>query len=306
MKNPSSIKPRQKILQAYQHHLGDVVGLSSKTCHNHSRDITHFLQAVPIRRTSDLARLGPIDLTRYLTARSAEYQPASLRQIAGSLRQFLQFAQQQGWISQPLSLAVPQIACRAKNDLPTYLSQEQLDKLLDSWDQNTAQGLRDLAIGLSLAQLGMRAGEVAALRLEDIDWGQGILRLPQSKSGHRGTLPLLAQVGESIAHYLRGSRPVCSYRQIFLFHQPVRPLDSGAIGDVIKRALRKCDIKVPRPGAHLLRHTLASHLVQNGASLKEVADLLRHRHLNSAAVYAHVNVPQLRSAVQPWPKEATL
>lgn len=306
MKKPPPLQCHQEILQAYQHHLREVAGLSAKTYRNHAHDIRDFLEAVPIRQTKELAKLAAVDLTSYLTARSADYQPASLRQVAGSLRQFLKFAQQQGWNSQPLNLAVPAIASRSKKDMPAYLSQQQLDLLLDSWDGCTAQGQRDLAIGLCLARLGLRAGEVAALLLEDLNWRGAILRLNHSKNGYPATLPLLAEVGESIANYLRAGRPACGYRQVFLMHQPVRPMDGPAVSRVIERALRNCGIQVPRPGAHLLRHTLASHLVQNGASLKEVADLLRHRHLNSAAVYAHVDLAHLRSVAQPWPKEATL
>jgi integrase/recombinase XerD len=299
-------KPRQNILRRYQQHLREVAGFSPSTTKNHSRDIAHFLEAASIKKIADLAKLRPVDLTGYMTERSTAYQPGSLRQVAGSLRGFLQFAQQQGWIAGQLSLAVPSIACPVKNDLPIHLSREQLRLLLASWDRRTAQGRRDLAIGLCLARLGMRASEVAQLRLEDLDWRQGVLRVNQAKNGQAGQLPLLAQVGESIAKYLHAGRPVCSHRQVFLFHQSVRPMTRQAVSDVIRRALRCCGIQVPRPGAHLLRHTIASHLVQSGASLKEVADLLRHRHLNSAAVYAHVDLVQLRTVAQPWPKEAVL
>jgi site-specific recombinase XerD len=181
-----------------------------------------------------------------------------------------------------------------------------LELLLGSWDTNTAQGQRDLAIGLCLARLGLRAAEVAALMLEDIDWRHGILRLSQSKNGHPAQLPLLAEAGQGIANYLRKGRPACPCRQVFVFHQAVRPMNAPAVSQVIRRALRACGLKAPRSRAHLLRHTLASHLVQNGATLKEVADLLRHRHINSTAVYAHVDIPQLRSVAQPWRKEAAL
>lgn len=299
-------KSRRQILQSYQDHLREVVGLSSKTCRNHDRHVARFLKAVPIRRAGELIKLTPVTLTDYLTARSADYEPASLRLVAGSLRQFLRFAQQQAWIRQPLSLTIPKIACRAHHDLPTFLSEQQLSLLLASWDPSTGQGQRDLAIGLCLARLGMRAGEVAGLLLEDLNWREGILRLNQSKNGNPAELPLVREVGESIANYLRTGRPACSYRQVFVLHQPVRPMNGKAVSYVIQRALRGCDLEVPRPGAHLLRHTLASHLVQNGATLKEVADLLRHRHLNSAAVYAHVDVAHLRSVAQPWPKEKPL
>jgi site-specific recombinase XerD len=299
-------KTPQEIVNTFEHHLREVVGLAPKTCQNHSRELGHFLDAGPIREIADLATLTPVDLNSYLTDRSAQCQPSSLRQVAGSVRHFLQFAQQQGWITDRLSLAVPKIACRVQKDLPVYLSEQQVKSLLASWDPNTAQGQRDLAIGLCLARLGLRAGEVAALVLEDLDWRHGILRLSQSKNGHPAQLPLLAEVGEALANYLRKGRPACPCRQVFVFHQPVRPMHAQAISYVIRRALRACDIKVPRSGAHLLRHTLASRLVQNGATLKEVADLLRHRHINSTAVYAHVDVRQLRSVAQPWPQEATL
>jgi integrase/recombinase XerD len=296
----------EKIITAFELHMREVLGFAPKTCQNHSRELSRFLDAAPIRKASDLKALAPPDLTSYVASRSAQCQPSSLHQIAGSMRHFLRFAKQEGWINDPLSLAVPKIACRVAKDLPAYLTGPQLELLLGSWDTNTPQGHRDLAIGLCLARLGLRAREVAALMLEDIDWRHGTLRLSQSKNGHPAQLPLSTEVGEAIANYLRKGRPACSCRQVFVFRQPVRPMNPQSISHVIRRALRACGIKAPRPGAHLLRHTLASHLVQNGATLKEVADLLRHRHINSTAVYAHVDIPQLRSVAQPWPKEAAL
>jgi site-specific recombinase XerD len=286
--------------------LVEVVGLAPSTCANHLRDIGHFLETASIQGIAGLSKLSLVDVTRYLTLRSADYEPASLRQVAGSLRQFLRFAQQQGWTEQALSLAVPKIACRRQADLPVYLSQSQLELVLASWDRATVEGRRDLAIGLSLAKLGLRAGEVAAMVLEDVDWRQGILHVNRTKNATAAQLPLLSEVGQAIADYLRAGRPACQHRQIFLRHPSMHPMDRQAISEVIRRALRRCGIQVQRPGAHLLRHTLASHLVQNGASLKEVADVLRHRHLNSAAVYAHVDLAQLRPLAQAWLKEATV
>ncbi len=281
----------------------EVVGLSPGTCRDYSSEVDRFLDAVSIQEVGKLSTLTPRDLTDYLTDRGAQCQPSSLQQVASALRQFLRFAHGQGWVSGAISLAVPKMACRVQKDLPVYLSEEQLRLLLGSWDRTTAQGQRDLAIGLCLARLGLRAGEVAALVLEDLDWRQGLVRLSHSKNGQAAQLPLLAEVGEAIANYLRQGRPACSCRQVFVSHQTVRPLSSQAISGLIRRALEACAIKVPRSGAHLLRHTLASHLVQKGATLKEVADVLRHRHINSAAIYAHVDLPQLRSVAQPWPKE---
>jgi integrase/recombinase XerD len=299
-----SSKSHQKILQAYHRNLREVVGLSAKTCRDRFRDVGQFLEAARIRRVADLAELRPGHLVSYLNARSADYEPASLRNIASSVRDFLRFAQQQGWTRQSLDLAVPKIACGTQNDLPAYLTRQQLKLLLASWDSDTAEGRRDLAIALCLARLAMRAGEVAALVLEDINWRQATLQISQSKNGNQAQLPLLSEVGRAIAGYLRSGRPACDHRHVFLFHRPARPMNAQAVSQVIRDGVRRCGIAVPRPGSHLLRHTLASHLVQNGASLKEVADLLRHRDLNSTSVYAHVDLPNLRQLALPWPKEA--
>jgi site-specific recombinase XerD len=300
-KHPPKI--HQAVLRLYQRHLCQVRGLSSSTCRQRFRDVRLFLEAVAVRQIGDLARLGPARLVDYLSAQRTHCQPASLRNIASSVRDFLRFARQQGWTSGFQELGVPKIAGGARNDLPVYLSAQQLELLLAGWDRNTPEGARDLAIGLCLARLGLRASEVAGLMLEDVNWRQATVCLERSKSGARAQLPLLAEVGEAMAQYLRRGRPSCAYRQVFLFHQPARPMTSQAVSAVIRRGLRQCGIEVRRAGAHLLRHTLASHLVQKGASLKEVADVLRHRELNSASVYAHVDLPNLRLLAQPWPQE---
>ena len=305
MKKPPC-KCHQKLLEAYHRALSEVAGLSAKTCQNHCRDVRLFLEAVPVLRISDLTELTPAHLTKHLTARSAQCQPASLRQIAGSLRGFLRFTQQHGWTNASLHAAVPRIACTTRHDLPSYLLHEQLESLLGSWDTDNGQGRRDRAIGLCLARLGMRAGEVAALRLDDLDWRQGQLRINESKNRSAAQLPLLPEVGQAIAQYLQAGRLDCSHREVFLCERPVRPMTASTVSGVIRRALSRCGIDVPHLGAHVLRHTLASHLVQNGAALKEVADVLRHRHIHSACVYAHLDVRQLRAVAQPWPKEAAL
>ncbi len=300
------LKCHQTILQAYQRNLHQVRGLSPKTCQDRLRDVRRFLEAVAVRRVGDLAELTPTFLVSYLSAQSAHYQPASLRNVASSVRDFLRFARQQAWTRGSPDLGVPKIACGARNDLPVYLSEPQLESLLAGWDRRTPEGARDLAIGLCLARLGLRAGEVAALVLEDLQWRQATLRLNRSKNGRPAQLPLLAEVGQAMADYLRTGRPTCTHRQVFLLHQPARPMSAGAVSAVVRRGLCQCGIVVRRAGAHLLRHTLASHLVQRGASLKEVADVLRHRDLNSASVYAHVDLPHLRPLAQPWPQEVRL
>jgi integrase/recombinase XerD len=297
---------RSRLQQIYHRHLEEVRGLAPITRQHHLEELGRFLKATSIAKAADLAQLAPAKLTAYLTTRSADCGPVTLRQTAGCLRSFLRFAQQRAWIKQPLSLAIPKIACREHHDLPSYLSQEQLKLLLSSWDGLTAKGRRDRAIGLCLARLGMRASEVRALVLENLDWRQGTVRLHRSKNGTQAELPLPHEVGQAIAAYLRADRPVCKHREVFLRSRSARPLGPRGVSYVVRKALKACGIQVPRPGAHLLRHTVATHLVQNGATLKEVGDLLRHRHLSTTAVYTHLDVAQLRAVAQPWPQEAAL
>lgn len=306
MKRPPPIRTQSQLLQSYDDYLQQVLGFCDKTCRNHAPIVQGFLTETGIRRPHDLAKLSAPQIRDYLAERSSDYQPSSLCQISGCLRQFLRYAQQQGYIRESLHQAIPAIANRAINGPGVYLKPSQLNLLLQSWNSDTAEGSRDHAIGLCLARLGLRVGEVARLRLEDLDWRQGILRLSRTKNGFPLQLPLLAPVGRSIAQYLRTGRPECGHREVFLFHRPVRPMSAAAISDVIRRALRRCGIAVARPGGHLLRHTLASHLVQCQATLKEVADVLGHRSLTSTGVYAHLDMAQLRDVVQPWPQEVKL
>ena len=246
-KHPPKI--HQAILRLYQRHLCQVRGLSSSTCRQRFRDMRLFLEAVAVRQIGDLSRLGPTRLVNYLSAQRTHCQPASLRNIASSVRDFLRFARQQGWTSGFQDLGVPKIACGARNDLPVYLSAPQLESLLAGWDRSTPEGARDLAIGLCLAKLGLRASEVAGLVLEDINWRQATVCLERSKNGSHAQLPLLAEVGEAIADYLRRGRPRCAYRQVFLFHQPARPMSAQAVSAVIRRGLRRCGIEVRRAGS---------------------------------------------------------
>jgi site-specific recombinase XerD len=214
---------QRRILQAYTQHLSEVVGLSPTTCQHHRREVSGFLAAVPIRRVAELAEVTPVEVTRYLTARSATCQPAALRQVAGCLRQFLRFSEQRGWSGASLILVVPKSACGALHDLPAFLIRAQLDLLLASWDRGTAEGRRDRAIGLCLARLGLRAGEVGALVLEDLNWRQGTVRLRHSKNGRPAQLPLLREVGEAITDYLSAGRPASSHREVFWWTIPSAP-----------------------------------------------------------------------------------
>jgi site-specific recombinase XerD len=197
---------------------------------------------------------------------------------------------------------VPKVGAGGRKGLPRHLSPEQLEELLESLSECKPATIRSRAVVLCLSKLGLRAGEVARLRLDDIDWRAGTVRLQSSKCRRSRQLPLTVEVGRSLARYLREARPASAHREVFLSLLTHRPLSSQCISQLTAQALQQAGIDCVRPGAHLLRHTFATHLIQSGASLKALADLLGHRRLDTTMFYAKVNLTMLREVAQPWPE----
>jgi site-specific recombinase XerD len=186
--------------------------------------------------------------------------------------------------------------------LPRAISAEHARRALDACDRRTAIGRRDYAVLLLLARLGLRAGEVVALLLDDVDWDAGRMRV-RGKGGREAWLPLPTDVGQAIAAYLQHARPNAPDRHLFLrASAPIRGLKSGmAVASIVAHALRRAGIDTPRRGAHQFRHALATQMLRHGASLAEIGELLRHRSPQTTALYARVDLAALRALALPWP-----
>ena len=219
-----------------------------------------------------------------------------------ALRSFLQYARYRGDLKMDLAAAVPTVANWAMASIPRFLSPDRIELVLAHCNRQTAVGRRDYAILLLLARLGLRGGEVVALTLDDIDWEAGYISIC-GKGGQRTTLPLPVDVGEAIAAYLKNSRPSSANRHLFLrarapavgFRGPV------AISSLVMHALRRAGIDAPHKGAHLFRHSLATGMLGQGASLAEIGELLRHRSPETTTIYAKVDLGSLRTLALPWP-----
>ena len=240
---------------------------------------------------------------------SSRSRPESARQKQrGSSEQlcaaFFRFTQVAGLCEGRLAAAVPKVAHWRQAHLPRSLSDEQLAALFASFDLTTATGRRDYAMVSCMAGLGLRAGEVAALLLDDVDWRAGTLRVGRGKERRASFLPLPTRVGRALVGYLRHGRPQTDDRHMFVRHQlPVgQPLSSAAVTAAVRLAFTRARLTVPFKGAHVLRHTAATHMVRAGASLKQVADVLRHRSLETAAIYAKVDLATLAEVALPWPE----
>jgi site-specific recombinase XerD len=187
--------------------------------------------------------------------------------------------------------------------LPAALSPEELAKVLKAPCDRTAKGLRNRAILLLLARLGLRAGEVRRIGLDDVDWRQGNLLIRAGKNHHERILPLPEDVGEALIEYLRHGRPRYKGRTVFLtVDPPYRPLVSSApISILAKQAVERSGVQTARPGAHVFRHTVATHMVCGGASFKSVSDVLGHRTLAVTGIYAKLDLASLAKIALPWP-----
>lgn len=216
------------------------------------------------------------------------------------LRSLLRFLHVRGHIPRSLADCVPAVAGWRLAWLPRALESDQVERLFHSADQRSTVGLRDAAIVRLLVRLGLRAGEVAALTLDDLDWRAGVI-VVHGKGARQSRLPLPQDVGKQLAAYLQRSRPSALTRKVFLRSRaPYHGLEPGGVIHVVKRALRCAGIT--GGGAHVLRHTAATQMLRKGASLSEIAQVLRHRHVDTTAIYAKVDHAALRTLAQPWPE----
>ncbi len=246
--------------------------------------------------------LSAADVRQFVLRRAQSCGGATVRQVASALRNFLRALRLHGEIDTDLAITVPALATRPAK-LPDSLEPEQTRQLLASCDLNSVVGLRDYAILLLLARLGLRAGEVVALRLSDLDWISGEITI-RGKGMRCDRLPMLQDVGDALAAYLSQGRPRCSSPpQVFLRVQaPCRGLAKGSsVGSIVYRALQRAGLDPRHKGAHLLRHTLATEMLRRGASLRQIAQILRHRNTQTTEIYARVDLGALRDLAQPWP-----
>jgi site-specific recombinase XerD len=227
-----------------------------------------------------------------------------MKYVRTALRSLLRFLRMKGYCDEKLERAIPAVAHWRMATLPRCLDEQQLKRALETFDPRTPCGLRDRAMVLCLATLGLRPRELAELQLEDIDWRGGTLRLRTRKTRRGAVLPLPREAGHAIVSYLRNERPTTTERRVFVQHSGRRcgtVLSAAAIKAAAVRALRRAGVDA-RGGAYVFRHTVASRLVARGAPLKEVADFLGHQCLDTTTIYAKLDLPALREVALPWPE----
>jgi site-specific recombinase XerD len=292
----------QDIAEAFERYLICERGLSRATVQNYLPIVRQFLPECFGRGPIRFAALSPTDITRFVQRQAREGSVGRTRLIVTRLRVFLRYLQLRAALATDLAACVPSVPTWSLASLPKGLAPGQVQQVLAHCDRRTVKGRRDYAILLLLARLGLRAGEVVGLTLDDLDWEAGRLAL-RSKGGRRDQLPLPADVGAAVAAYLQHGRPRCTSRRLFLrLHAPWGPLtDASSISTLVARRLAHAGVQASHTGAHVFRHTLATDLLRHGASLAEIGALLRHRSVNTTALYAKVDFAALRPLALPWP-----
>lgn len=238
-------------------------------------------------------------LLDHVRDKSSEYS----RLLATALRSFLHFLFLRGETVIDLSPSVPMVRRWRQASVPAFISPEEVERILSTTDRSTPSGRRDHAILLLLARLGLRAGEVVALELGDIGWRTGEI-LVRGKGRVLDRLPLLSDIGEALAFYLRQDRGGSTSRRVFLRMLAPRIGLTGpaSVGHIVRRALARAGLRPPsRVAAHLFRHSLATRMIRNGASIAEISEILRHRSQDSTAIYAKVDFQALHGVARPWP-----
>lgn len=255
-------------------------------------------------RGLDLAAINAHDVVAFMEHVITRKTPYRDKTLSTHLRAFFQYLFAQGLTTTNLSLCVPRVHKPWGARLPRYLSPDEVEAVLASVATNPRRGARDYAMLLLMVRLGIRAPEVMAIQLDDIDWRAGEL-LVRGKGQRHDRLPIPPDVGEAISRYLREERTSTTTRTLFVSHRaPNRPFkDSQIINSILREAFAATGVKPPTPyvGSHVLRHSLATNLVRSGASLEEIGDLLRHRSRATTMIYAKLDTDGLRSIAQPWP-----
>jgi site-specific recombinase XerD len=300
--SPRRLTPVEREARAFEHYLRNERVLADATIAYYVPFIRRFLADRFGKGRVTLSRLCAGDVLRFVQRQAARLHVKRAKQLTTALRSFLRYARYRGDVVLDLAAAVPIVANWSRSSIPRAISADAVRQLLASISRRTSVGRRDYAILLVLARLGLRAGEVVRLELDDIDWNAGQVSI-RGKGGYRTALPLPRDVGAAIAAYLRHGRPPSPCRRVFLrARAPIRGFRGpSAVGSVVRDAVVRAGISAPTKGAHQFRHGLATQMLRHGASLTEIGEVLRHRSPQTTTIYAKVDLDALRTLALPWP-----
>jgi len=300
----SNSSPVSDEINRFHHYLSFTCGLAANTCVYCLKIVRAFIERHFGKKKIDLSQITVEDIDDFILEFAKRWQPASLKVVRTSLKAYFRYRLLQGdEVDKSLTSALPIIANWKGSRLPKSLTEEQVRIFLGAFNLSDPSGIRDYAIARCLLDLGLRGNEVAQLELDSINWDEGTLTINGAKSRCVKQLPLPWQTGASIVKYLKCVRPKTKSRSLFLRRgSPIeKPLTVAGIRNTMRRAFIRCGLGEQFCNTHVFRHTCAIRLQRSGASLKEIADVLRHRSLESTIIYARTDVESLRAMALSWP-----
>ena len=298
----------QPLLDSYLEWMRDYQHAAPGTLGIRSHALSQFLQWLgPQATVEGLSELTPEAVERFFLSYAQKMGRSARRSMQSALRTFFRFCSHRGLVQLLLDCAVPTLRTYKLATVPRGLTDEQAQKVLNTINHGSNAGRRDHAICQMLYTYGVRGGQVRALRLQDIDWATDQILFKALKHGKDSLLPLTGEVGQTLLDYLQNARPPSTYQEVFLTTRaPYHPLpDSSTLSSIISRHILTAGINCHGKGAHAFRHSFATRMLQKGHSLKEIADVLGHRHLETTFIYTKVDFNTLKQVGLAWPQEVT-
>ncbi len=291
----------ERTINSFDEYLLNVCGHAENTRWYHRRNIRKFLSWVFEDQPISSSKITPEKLCCFVYEKAKYLSPGSIGVLVYSLRKFLKFLKFKGHIIPSIEAKIPRPPIRSDANLPYALNSDELARFWSVFDRKTAIGKRDYAIARCVADLGLRCYEVANMHLKAIDWHNSILYLNKTKSLREEALPIPDRMSRALVTYLRYGRPESESRFVFVYHRA--PVGQAVRNTTVRGAVRRAfsRAKLPWTGTHVLRSTLASRLFQGGASIKEIADVLRHCSIDTAKFYLKINFSRLAQVALPWP-----
>lgn len=299
--NPDLSRSINNVVQDYDAYLKDVCGLAESTRFYRRRYIGGFLKQLFGERRVLVSKIDADAVVSFIKERADRYTAASTAVVACSLQNFLKYLVFRGTPAAIKEASIPRRAAYTLSSLPKTLSREQLSLFLDAFDCNTPKGKRDYAMAVCMVGLGLRAREVADLRLDHIDWRKSTIELSHQKAKRVDLIPLTSFVGKAMIDYLQNGRPKTSCQYLFVYHKaPVgEKLAVMGVRHNIRSGFERAGLSWATP--HMLRHTVATLLLEDGQSIKAVADVLRHRCIDTTRIYTKIDFQHLDLVAMPWP-----
>ena len=299
------LTPVQAEVRDYIEHLRCDRGLAECTLEYYQRHVEQFLTSCFKQGSVNHSSITPQCIHAYIDGLPDSTSKSRQRVACSSLRAYFRFLQLRGVRTGRLQAVVPVVRRPRKALSPEWLTSVDIDRLLSSIDRSRGTGKRSYAAVLCMSELGLRVGDVARLSLDDIDWCEGTVRVPNHKRGRSYQLPLPQRLGQALADYLAKGRPSSQRREIFLRHTRPHgtPVTVGGLKAEMNRIWQRAGLDKRFSGTHVLRHTVATRMKQAGVSLKFIADVLGHDSIQTTTLYAQVDLPALRAVAQPWPEE---